>query len=142
MDLIVLRRLKAQTQPAARQHIRLEDLANVGAYTAHSGESDHAPALGELPALLHLQGEHVLVPVTPGFIAAQVVAGAEKAEIDDRHIPAGETASSPRSEDDFVEHLPKVVETDPPISVVEVGQKLADKTEEETSEIKQLMRKK
>src|SRR3546814_1635251 len=64
MDLIVLRRLKAQTQPAARQHIRLEDLANVGAYTAHSGESDHAPALGELPALLHLQGEHVLVPVT------------------------------------------------------------------------------
>src|SRR3546814_6806224 len=71
MDLIVLRRLKAQTQPAARQHIRLEDLANVGAYTAHSGESDHAPALGELPALLHLQGEHVLVPVTPGFIAAQ-----------------------------------------------------------------------
>src|SRR3546814_7222174 len=97
MDLIVLRRLKAQTQPAARQHIRLEDLANVGAYTAHSGESDHAPALGELPALLHLQGEHVLVPVTPGFIAAQVVAGAEKAEIDDRHLPAGETAS--RSEE-------------------------------------------
>src|SRR3546814_3366760 len=72
-----------------------------------------------------LQGEHVLVPVTPGFIAAQVVAGAEKAEIDDRHLPAGETASSPRSEDAFVEHLPKVVETDPPLSVVEVGQKLA-----------------
>src|SRR3546814_7292777 len=32
---------------------------------------------------------------------------------------------SPRSEDAFVEHLPKVVETDPPLSVVEVGQKLA-----------------
>src|SRR3546814_19695899 len=79
---------------------------------------------GELPALLHLQGEHVLVPVTPGFIAAQIVAGAEKAEIDDRHLPAGETASSPRSEDAFVEHLPTVVETDPPLSVVEVGQKL------------------
>src|SRR3546814_6935017 len=128
MDLIVLRRLKAQTQPAARQHIRLEDLANVGAYTAHSGESDHAPALGELPALLHLQGEHVLVPVTPGFIAAQVVAGAEKAEIDDRNLPAGETASSPRSEDALVEHLQKVVETDPPRSVVEDGQKLDRKS--------------
>src|SRR3546814_17494671 len=73
-----------------------------------------------------LQGEHVLVPVTPGFIAAQVVAGAEKAEIDDRHLPAGETASSPRSEDAFVEHLPKVVETDPPLSVVEVGQKRSE----------------
>src|SRR3546814_16330955 len=87
MDLIVLRRLKAQTQPAARQHIRLEDLATVGAYTAHSGESDHAPALGELPALLHLQGDHVLVPVTPGFLAAQVAAGAETAEIHARHLP-------------------------------------------------------
>src|SRR3546814_2850402 len=68
---------------------------------AHSGEADHAPAFGELPSLFHLQGKRGLVATPPGLVAAQVIAGAEQAEIDDRHLPAGEAAGSPCREDAF-----------------------------------------